>query len=290
MYSCSVGIPVWLWLCCMVMWTLGHIRMDSGWRRKHVRKKGYETGDQADDGGTGEDGEEKSPTNDEMVSIADMSILLDAMRAEQNETLAQGRFYQASQTQQAIMTFLTASSGRNPVGMSMLVTWIRGVFQRLYWTLLFKEPWKWWKGNRLPKVCGRVAWCDEWKLLVRKLGSCMNLQGQCLENASDKNGGRTKDFSHSSSFGGGVRKSLMSTHAQGWHAQIEIEQCSCVLISMACAARQDPQLVSPLLPGMSERKWTKLWAERIGSKWVAGWTESSRETNGVVGCGHMSLA
>ena len=67
-----------------------------------------------------------------MVSIADMSILLDAMRAEQNETLAQGRFYQASQTQQAIMTFLTASSGRIPVGMSMLVTWIRGVFQRLY--------------------------------------------------------------------------------------------------------------------------------------------------------------
>ena len=43
----------------------------------------------------------------------------------------------------------------------------------------------------------------------------MNLQGQCLENMSDKSGGRTKDFSHSSRFGGGVRKNLMSTHAQG---------------------------------------------------------------------------
>ena len=289
------------------MWTLGHIRMDAGWRRKHVRKKGYETGDQADDGGTGEDGEEKSPTNDERVSIADMSILLDAMRAEQNETLAQGRFYQASQTQQAIMTFLTASSGRNPVGMSMLVTWIRGVFQRLYCYSKNRGSDERATAYRryVDDLHGVMNGSYLWENLEVAWISRDNVWRICLIKAVAEQ--RTLAIAHA------LEEECERTWCPLMHKDDTHKSklnSAVVLISMACTARQDPELVSPLwrktaltacvssrywklvalLPGMSERKWTKLWAERIGSKWVAGWTESSRETNGVVGCSHMSLA
>ena len=83
----------------------------------------------------GEEAEEEPQTEDEeeVGTVAGMSTLLDSMRNDQNEALAQDLYYDASQMQQAMMTVLNASSGSRPTGMTMpVVTSIRGVFQRLH--------------------------------------------------------------------------------------------------------------------------------------------------------------
>ena len=74
-------------------------------------------------------------TDDEVQneSLGGLNTLLDIMRADQNEALANDRWTETSQIQQAIMCLLEATSGDEPESMSIRVaSTIRGVFARLY--------------------------------------------------------------------------------------------------------------------------------------------------------------
>ena len=84
-----------------------------------------------------EDAEEERLTDDEVEpsSTEGMSNLMDAMRREQNIALTREAWEDASMIQQALITILDASSGTNPVGMTMamgVIERIRGIFQRLH--------------------------------------------------------------------------------------------------------------------------------------------------------------
>ena len=90
-----------------------------------------------DDTDSLEDAEEERLTDDEVEpsSTEGMSNLMDAMRREQNIALTREAWEDASMIQQALITILDASSGTNPVGMTMamgVIERIRGIFQRLH--------------------------------------------------------------------------------------------------------------------------------------------------------------
>ena len=82
-----------------------------------------------------EDAEEEKLTDDEVEpsSTEGMGNLMEAMRREQNIALTREAWEDASMIQQALITILDASSGTNPVGMTMgVIERIRSVFQRLH--------------------------------------------------------------------------------------------------------------------------------------------------------------
>ena len=81
------------------------------------------------------DAEEERLTDDEVEpsSTEGMGNLMEAMRREQNIALTREAWEDASMIQQALITILDASSGTNPVGMTMgVIERIRSVFQRLH--------------------------------------------------------------------------------------------------------------------------------------------------------------
>ena len=82
-----------------------------------------------------EGGEEENPTDNEPMpdSAEGMNNLMESLRREQNAALALEAWEDASMIQRALITVLDASSGANPIGMTMeVVNAIRGIFQRLY--------------------------------------------------------------------------------------------------------------------------------------------------------------
>ena len=88
-----------------------------------------------DDTDSLEDAEEERLTDDEVEpsSTEGMSNLMGAMRREQNIALTREAWEDASMIQQALITILDASSGTNPVGMTMgVIERIRSIFQRLH--------------------------------------------------------------------------------------------------------------------------------------------------------------
>ena len=102
-------------------------------------------------------------TDDEVEpsSTEGMSNLMDAMRREQNISLTREAWEDASMIQQALITILDASSGTNPVGMTMgVIERIRSIFQKT--AQVSTKSWTQRPCRILPTVCGGPSWNYAW--------------------------------------------------------------------------------------------------------------------------------